>query len=130
MSWFGSSIQLKAACSDLGVVEVLIRPGDEPPLHVHRNEDEWFYLLEGEMTFHVGAETFGGSAGSFVSFPRGIPHTFSVESAAARCLVLNTPGGFEQMFALAPRTPEDAALALKAHNIEVVGPHPRQALAA
>jgi hypothetical protein len=75
----------------------------------------------------VGGENHLGTAGAFVSFPRGIPHTFSVESSAARFLVMNTPGGFERMFELAPRTAEDAVRALNAYGVEVVGPHPRQA---
>ena len=127
LSWFSATVTLKASSSDLGVVEVVISPGDEPPLHVHKNEDEWFYLLEGAVTFHVGGENHFGTAGAFVSFPRGIPHTFSVESSAARFLVMNTPGGFERMFELAPRTAEDAVRALNAYGVEVVGPHPRRA---
>ena len=129
MSWFAASITLKASSPGLGVVEVVISPGDEPPLHVHKNEDEWFYVLDGAMTFHVGGENFHGTTGTFVSFPRGIPHTFTIESAAARCLVMNTPGGFERMFEIAPKTPEEAVRALNAVDIEVVGPHPRRAAA-
>lgn len=129
MTWFEASITLKASCPELGVVEVQMHPGDEPPLHVHKNEDEWFYMLDGDMTFHVGGENYSGRAGAFVSFPRGIPHTFTVESPSARFLVLNTPGGFERMFDLAPKTPEDAVRALRAYDMEVVGPHPRQASA-
>jgi oxalate decarboxylase/phosphoglucose isomerase-like protein (cupin superfamily) len=53
MSWFASSVVLKASCRDLGVAEIVIGPGDEPPLHVHKNEDEWFYMLDGEVTFTV-----------------------------------------------------------------------------
>src|ERR1700738_5170893 len=80
VGWFGSTVTLKASCPELGVTEVVIHPGEEPPLHVHKNEDEWFYLLDGEMTFHVAGENYSGTPGTFVSFPRGIPHTFSVES--------------------------------------------------
>lgn len=115
---------------EVGIVEVSISPGDEPPLHVHKNEDEWFYVLDGEVTFHVGNENYRASVGGFVSFPRDIPHTFTVESPNARFLVMNTPGGFERMFELAPKTIEDAVSALKAFDIEVVGPHPREAAAA
>jgi len=97
---------------------------------VHKNEDEWFYMIEGEGTFHVGPDNHRGGAGAFVSFPRGIPHTFSVESPAARFLVMNTPGGFELMFEHAPKTPDEAVRALAAFEIEVVGPHPRHAAAA
>lgn len=129
MGWFGSTITLKASCPELGATEILIHPGEEPPLHVHKNEDEWFYMLEGEVTFHVGGENHLGTAGAFVSFPRGIPHTFTVESDSARFLVLNTPGGFERMFKANPKTPEDAARAMEALGLEIVGPHPRQATA-
>ena len=79
------------------------KPGEEPPLHVHKNTDEWFYLIEGAVTFHVGGENLYGEAGAFVSLPRGIPHTFSVETPSAHFLVINTPGGFERMFELAPK---------------------------
>ena len=130
MSWFGASITLKASCPEVGINEILIRPGDEPPFHVHKNEDEWFYMLEGEVTFHVGSESHLGRPGAFISAPRGIPHTFTVESPSARFLVMNTPGGFERMFELAPKTTEDAERAIKAYGMEVVGPHPRQAVAA
>lgn len=101
--------------------------GDDAPLHVHKNEDEWFYVLDGEVTFHVGGENHSGRTGAFVSLPRGIPHTITVESPSARFLVLNTPGGFERMFELAPKTVEEAVRALEAYDMEVVGPHPRQA---
>jgi quercetin dioxygenase-like cupin family protein len=126
MSWFAAPLTLKASTREIGVVEVVISPGDEPPLHVHSREDEWFYLLEGKATFHVGGENYPASAGAFVSFPRGIPHTFTVESPTARFLLLNTPGGFERMFELAPKTVEDAVRALNAYGVEVVGPHPRE----
>lgn len=127
MGWFESTITLKASCAEIGVTEATLRPGEEPPLHVHKNEDEWLMVLDGEMTFHVGGENHFGKAGAFVSFPRGIPHTFSVESERARFLVMNTPGGFERMFELAPKTPEEAGRAMTAFGMEIVGLHPREA---
>jgi quercetin dioxygenase-like cupin family protein len=130
MAWFDAVITLKASSAALGIVEFFMGPGNEPPLHVHTNEDEWFYVLDGEMKFHVGRDTHQGKAGAFVFFPRGIRHTFTIESQTARFLLMNAPGGFERMFELAPNTPEDAVRALNAYGIEVVGPHPRHTLAA
>jgi quercetin dioxygenase-like cupin family protein len=130
MVWYTSTITLKASSPVIGVTEVLMSPGEEPPLHTHKNEDEWLYVLEGAMTFHVGAQNHPGKMGAFVSFPRGISHTFSIETPQARFLVMNTPGGFERMFELAPNTPEEAAQALTAFGMDVVGPHPRQAATA
>ena len=130
MGWFDSTITLKASSPGLGVTEVILRPGEEPPFHIHKNEDEWFYVVEGQVTFHVGGNQYSGTTGAFVSYPRGIPHTFTIESPSARFLVITTPGGFERMFELAPKTPEEAARAMEAFGMEVVAPHPRQMAAA
>jgi quercetin dioxygenase-like cupin family protein len=126
MPWFESGITLKASAPELGLIEVLMSPGDEPPRHIHSREDEWFYVLDGDVSFHVGDETYRCTSGGFVSFPQGIAHTFTVESPSARMLVVNTPGGFERMFELAPKTPEEAVRALEQYGMEIVGPHPRE----
>ena len=130
LAWFEATIILKASSPHLGTTEVIIHPGEEPPMHVHKNEDEWFYVIDGEVTFHVGGESHRGGAGAFVSFPRGIPHTFTVESSSAHFIVMNTPGGFERMFELAPKCNEEAARAMQAVGIVIVGPNPRYAKAA
>ena len=124
MKWFGSTIWMKASAEDLGITEVLMREGEEPPMHSHQNEDEWLYLLEGEATFHVGGRSYPSKAGGFVSFPRGVAHTFTVESGAARILVINTPGGFERMFEHQPQSKEAAIAALEDFGMEVAGPNP------
>jgi quercetin dioxygenase-like cupin family protein len=127
MSWFTAQFQLKASDAQLGLMELEGSPGVEPPMHVHRNEDEWYYLLDGEVTFHVGEESFDGGVGSLVFLPRAVPHTFSIRTPSARMLLLNAPGGFERMFELAPATPEEAIAALARYQVQVVGPHPREA---
>jgi hypothetical protein len=58
------------------------------------------------MTFHVDGTDYKADPGSFVSLPRGLPHTFTIESPSCRYLVMNTPGGFERMFELRPKTVE------------------------
>jgi quercetin dioxygenase-like cupin family protein len=127
MGWLGATVTLKASAPEIGVTEVIISCGEEPPMHVHKNEDEWFYMLDGEMTFHVGGHKYRRGPGAFVSFPKGIPHTFEVETGKARFLVMNTPGGFERMFEYAPKTEEEIIRALEALGMTVVGPHPRAA---
>jgi quercetin dioxygenase-like cupin family protein len=125
MHWFDALVYLKASTPGFGITESTLRPGEEPPVHMHKHEDEWLYVLDGEMIFHVGDEEYPGPAGAFVSFPREIPHTFSIKSSAARFLVMNSPGGFERMFELAPKTPEEAVRAMEAFGVTVVAPHPR-----
>ena len=62
---------------------------------MHHNEDEWFYVTEGELTFWVGGQVITAPAGSFVYGPRDIPHTFTVSSEQARFLLVVEPAGFE-----------------------------------
>lgn len=130
MSWFAAQFRLKASDPQIGLMELDASPGVEPPMHVHANEDEWYYLLDGEVSFHVGGDTHRGATGSLVFFPRGVPHTFTIESPSARMLLLNAPGGFERMFESAPNTLEEAVAALARYGVEVVGPHPREGAAA
>jgi quercetin dioxygenase-like cupin family protein len=74
------------------VVEELARRGKVTPLHDHPDEEETFYVLEGELLFHLDGSDRSVGAGGFVSVPRGIPHAFLVTSEVARSLILITPG--------------------------------------
>jgi quercetin dioxygenase-like cupin family protein len=68
--------------------------GYRVPLHVHEDEDELFYVLEGELTLESAAGEARARAGSFVHLPRGVAHGFSNQSGApVRMLVVATPGG-------------------------------------
>ncbi|MDQ3758800.1 MAG: quercetin 2,3-dioxygenase [Actinomycetota bacterium] len=99
--WFGSLAVIKATAADTGgqmtVVEVTEPPGAEAPLHVHHNEDEAFWVLDGEVTFHVGDTTIEASAGDYAFGPRNIPHRFTVGDSGCRMLFILTPGGFEDL---------------------------------
>ena len=79
----------------VAVIEHLAPMGAGSPLHMHHREDEWFYVIEGEVTFWVGGEVIVAPAGSFVYGPRDVPHTFLVSSEQARFLLVTEPAGFE-----------------------------------
>jgi quercetin dioxygenase-like cupin family protein len=93
-----ATIKSSAETTDgaVAVIEHLAPQGAGSPLHRHTREDEWFYVLEGELTLWVGGETIVAPAGSFVFGPKGIPHTFMVSSEEARFLLVTEPAGFEQ----------------------------------
>jgi len=78
-----------------GLLDITVRAGEGSPWHVHPDEDEWFYVLEGEFTFYVGEERLSLPAGSFAFGPKGMPHTFIAESEGARALVGFQPFIFE-----------------------------------
>jgi quercetin dioxygenase-like cupin family protein len=65
-----------------GLVEVVVPEGIGSPWHVHPEEDEWFYVLEGEITFWVADTCLSLKAGSFAFGPKGVPHTFYAEACA------------------------------------------------
>ena len=78
------------------VVEVSGRRGSMPPLHAHHVDDEIFHVLDGEITVYHGADLVRLSPGDTVLAPRGVPHTYRIESETARVLVTGTPAGFER----------------------------------
>ena len=98
---FGALAEIKATAADTGgqmtIVEVTEHPGAEAPLHVHRRDDEGFWILEGEVTFEVGDETIEASAGDYVFGPRDIPHRFTVGDRGCRMLFILVPGGIEDV---------------------------------
>jgi quercetin dioxygenase-like cupin family protein len=83
----------------LTALENEIPPGQGPPLHTHANEDESWYVIEGELRFKLDGNVQRAPTGSFVFVPRGTPHCFqNVANAPARILVMFTPAGMERFF--------------------------------
>ena len=130
----GHKITLKVVGADtdgaysLLEVEVV---GDGPPQHIHKTEDEAFYVLEGEMNVLVGERTIRATAGSFVLIPRGTVHAFSrIGQEPAKFLTIFSPAGFEQFFdeAVDPDVTDSETFVAKAkalaekYNMEIVGP--------
>src|SRR6476619_7053046 len=66
----------EATDGEYGLLEITVRAGEGSPWHVHPDEDEWFYVLDGEFTFHVGDAELTLTAGGFAFGPKGVPHTF------------------------------------------------------
>jgi quercetin dioxygenase-like cupin family protein len=79
----------------LAIMDERGRRGDMPPLHVHRRDDETFFVLEGEVSLFVGDEQIVLGAGQSALAPRDVPHAYRIESDEARYLVITTPAGFD-----------------------------------
>ena len=96
------AVALKAGASaTLGAYSLLEFTVAEngPPMHVHHDAEEAFYVLDGEITIRIGTETIQANAGSFVLIPRETPHTFdNASDHPSRMLTIFSPPGFEQFF--------------------------------
>ena len=78
-----------------GLLEIVVPAGIGPPWHVHPEEDEWFYVIDGHITFWVGESQVELTAGSFAYGPKGVPHSFMGTAPASRALVGFSPMQFE-----------------------------------
>jgi quercetin dioxygenase-like cupin family protein len=140
--WFagGGVFTWKATSAETGgafiMFEDRIAHGKTTPLHLHPNEDETIFVLEGELLVHVeGEEHRVGERGLFVA-PRGLPHAFMVTSETAHILALQTPGTGEPFYREAgepARSSADASrydwarlreVAERSDSIEILGPPP------
>jgi mannose-6-phosphate isomerase-like protein (cupin superfamily) len=80
-------------------MEAIVPPGAGPPPHIHRYEDETFYVLEGECDFLLGDRWVTAGVGDFINVPRGNSHCFSNRGAVDTRLILTfSPAGIEQFF--------------------------------
>ena len=144
--WFagGGTFTWKATAAETGgafiLMEDRMQGGKVTPNHVHPDQDEAIYVLEGELLVDVEGEQQRVGPGGLFFAPRGVAHAFMVTSDSARVLALQTPGTGESFYrqagepvaaeADAARPADWARLRRVAESspcIEIVGPPPFQA---
>lgn len=122
----------------LHAVELHLPSGESSPWHVHHEEDEWFYVIEGEIEALVGDSRVRLKAGEFAFGPRDVPHGFRiVGSTPARVLLITVGGRFSDFIAensepisdeaTAPRKEPDVARLIESarrYGQEILGPLP------
>ena len=139
--WFNGALQnvkLPGEWSDdaLCLVEVTSTEGRATGLHADPSH-ETFYVLEGELLFHVDGHEHRARAGETVAIRRGVPHAFLVTSETARFLVMNTPGTQDRFFRAGgepaatrdfadapPPNPERTMAAAREYGVRFLGPPP------
>jgi len=125
-----SQIAFKTATADTGgnffmIEHSNLKPGG-PPLHLHLEQEEWFYVMEGQVRFQIGEKQLQLKTGDSVLAPRMVPHAFTAVGATpAKMLIGFTPAGrMEQFFIDAAKQKgalQDAAFFAK-YNMKIVGP--------
>jgi quercetin dioxygenase-like cupin family protein len=144
--WFagGGLLTMKATSEETGGAFSLFEDrevlGKPTPLHLHPDNDEVTYVLEGEILVHIDGEEHRVGEGGVSVVPRGVPHAFLVTSETARLLCLTVPGtGWAEVFyrelcepasqgAVPGSHPADFArireVAERSDSIEILGPPP------
>jgi mannose-6-phosphate isomerase-like protein (cupin superfamily) len=102
-----------------------LKPGG-PPLHLHHEQDEFWYVISGEYVFQVGSERYQAQSGDCLLGPRDVPHAYAfVGPSDGRILIGFTPAGKIQEYFERPRTPgiymADRDL-YRAYGMELLGP--------
>ena len=125
-----SSILFKVSASETNGAlfaiehENLIKGG--PPVHYHLHQDEWFYVMEGEVLFQVGSQRKLLRSGESILGPRMIPHGFSsVGEKPGRMIIAFTPAGKMEEFFRAVAIPNGPAMdaeVFRRYDMQYVGP--------
>jgi quercetin dioxygenase-like cupin family protein len=139
--FFGGLTTIKASALQpdgrYAITEQLLPRGTATPLHSQPEDDESFYVLEGELTFYLeDGEPMPASAGAFVHVPAGAAHAYQVDSETARILNVTT-AQHERFFRAAsdpartrtipPQAPPDMEKVMAAaheYGVEILGPPP------
>ncbi|MEO7767847.1 MAG: cupin domain-containing protein [Ferruginibacter sp.] len=115
--------------NDLAVFEQTgLTPNGGPPLHIHPNQDEWFYVIEGEYLFQVGDDKYEMKAGDTIFLPRNIQHAFIQLTDKGKMIVSYLPAGkMEAFFQVtdswtSPPSKEEITKVFSDHEMKIVGP--------
>jgi quercetin dioxygenase-like cupin family protein len=113
--------------NDVLILENTFREKGGPARHLHYDQEEWFYALEGKFAFEVGEEKFTLAPGESVLAPRKVPHVWAFTGGGTgRIMIAFFPAAKMEAFfrevtkanAMPPQTPE----LWRAHGMELLGP--------
>lgn len=128
---FDCKVSGKDTDGDLCIYDTLRRQKGGPALHLHYNQDEWFYIIRGEFIVKVGEDLVHLKPGDSAFAPRKIPHAFAmISEGEGQMLILFQPAGsmedyFQQVSKLGSGIQDQAVRSrelMKTHGMEVLGP--------
>ena len=113
--WFLGGLIVVKADNELtegraSLVDQKLPPNFAPPRHIHRDEDEIFYVLEGEVSVMADRRGRHAGRGAFIFLPKGVEHSFLTGPDGARLLTFTTPGGFADFVRSASQQATEYAL--------------------
>lgn len=113
--------------ADIFIIENIFHASGGPARHLHFEQDEWFYVVEGEFLMEVGSQQFHLSPGDSLLGPRNVPHVWAhTGNGRGKILITFMPAGkmeafFREVTKANAMPPQDPAL-WRAHGMELLGP--------
>ena len=130
--WLDATFQVKVSGKDTEgrcVVFDTLRPEKVgPPLHLHTDCDEWFFVREGHFKFQVGSDTMRLTEGDSLLVPQNMPHAFvKTSEGVARLVVMHQPAGtmeeyFRSVIQQADQSVEARRARAERHGMRLLGP--------
>jgi len=124
----GSTFQIHTSAEEtegaFAMLELVADPRNGVPMHVHKNEDKHFIVLEGTLHIANGDKTLDAPAGTAVTVRKGVPHAWcNLSETPVRMLLVFSPGHIERLFKeVATRQRDDIAAILDKFGCLIVGP--------
>jgi mannose-6-phosphate isomerase-like protein (cupin superfamily) len=124
---FDCKVSSKDTKGNLCIYDTFRTTSGGPPLHVHHDQDEWFFVREGQFVFRVGDDTFQLNPGDSAFGPRKVPHAFVNVTETGTLMIAYQPAGTIEQFFLdgsllsAPPTPAELQALYRRHGLEIVG---------
>lgn len=109
------------------IIENTFHEKGGPAKHMHHDQDEWFYVVEGEFILEVGQDTYGLSPGDSILAPRKVPHVWAYTGGTrGKILIAFMPAGkmeafFREVTKVNAMPPQDPAV-WRTHGMELLGP--------
>jgi mannose-6-phosphate isomerase-like protein (cupin superfamily) len=124
---FDCKLSARETNGDLCIYDTMRTEKGGPPLHLHHDQDEWFFVREGEFLFQIGEDNFRLKAGDSIFAPRKVPHAFANVSDTGKLMIVYQPAGTIERFfldgsRLANPSPADMQQLFRANGMEIVGP--------
>lgn len=124
---FDCKVSGKDTGGALAIFDTIRTEPGGPGLHYHHDQDEWFFVVEGEFVFRIGDDFHRLKAGDSILGPRRVPHAFVNVSHAGRLVIAYQPAGsMEEFFAEGARQSQMTEgvfeVLSRAHGMEAVGP--------
>lgn len=124
---FDCKVSRRETDGRLCIFDTLRTHRGSPPLHYHCDQEEWFFVREGQFLFQIGGHIVRLKAGDSILRRRGLPHTFANVMDTTRLLIVLQPAGsteefFRQGSFMKQSAREDLFDLHRLHGMEVVGP--------